>query len=106
MLVSGCGPKPEGAMLGGWERQGKREQIQFKADGTIEGADAYGRHVQGSYELLSGNRLRMTLSVRSTNENGTIGVDNSTGVCTVQVSGDQLVLVEPGGTEQIYRRVP
>lgn len=65
------------------------EQIQFKADGTIEGTDEFGCAVRGRYEHLSATRLRMTLSVRSTNEGGAVAVDNSTGDCEVRVREDQ-----------------
>ena len=105
-IGSGCRPQRASELSGAWQKVGARDRIEFKDDGTITGVDEYGRLVRGSFSREDDTHIRMDMSVSSTNKGGAVTVDNSSGVCGVELEGGLLCLVDQGGGRVSYRRVP
>ena len=103
-VLLGCRAKEKEAAIGNWQASSGKERIEFQSDGTLRGVDEYGRPLSGSFTRIDRQRIRMELSVRTTNAAGDIGIDSSSGVCRVIASADSLTLVEPDGTRKEYRK--
>lgn len=80
------------AIVGHWRIPGEAHVFDLRADGTY----SWGPRLAGSYEMLSGQRVRM-----STTENGrAIGTLDYDYV----VDGDRLTLTYPDGSAMTYER--
>ena len=104
-ILSGCSPKIEPAAVGKWRTAGGNETMEFRADGSCQGQDQYGRAVSGKFAFVDAEHIRLELTTSSEDKaKGLRFVDNSTGVVKVAVNGDELVMTEPNGSAIHYQR--
>jgi hypothetical protein len=86
-VLSGCG---NSNIVGKWRMSGSENQVvwEFLSNGSVMVGD-----VRGIYKFGDQGRIK-------------IQTPFATSVYVVQVSGDQLVLEEPGGPKLEFTRVP
>jgi hypothetical protein len=92
VLLSACAAKPGAAIIGKWERGGAI--TEFKNDGTVNVTTNDGAIINGSYKFTDSTTMQLMMP----EENG------GTGVFTVSISGDNLVLSNDSGSGE-YTRV-
>jgi len=106
-----CSPRPESpaptAAIGRWQTLDAKETFEFLTNGICQGRDQYGRKVEGSYVFVDPDHVRLSLTVKTLDlQNGTLGIDHSSGVCHLQADRDSLVLTDERGSAKKYRRSP
>lgn len=104
IVILGCRPTNEEAVIGHWHASGGKEEIEFQSDGTLRGIDEYGRPLSGSFTRIDQERIRIELIVRTTNAAGDVASDSAAGVCKLIAKADSLTLVEPDGKRKEYRK--
>ena len=80
-------------VAGGWRIPGETDVLEFKPDSTYQ----WGPRLSGSYTMLGGGRIRMTL-VQDGKPSGRLVQD-------YVVDKDQLKLTAPDGAVKTYQRV-
>jgi hypothetical protein len=85
--LAGCG---NSTIVGKWRMSGSENQIvwEFLSNGSVVLGDVHGRYKFGDQDRIK------------------IQTPFATSVYVVQLSGDQLVLQEPGGAKLEFTRIP
>jgi hypothetical protein len=105
VFLAGCSPKINKAALGKWRTESSNETLEFSSDGTCQGHDRYGREVSGKYVFIDADHVKLELTTSSQDQaRGVRMVDHATGVARIRIQGDELSLIDEGGSATRYRR--
>ncbi len=93
LLLTGCGADVKTEIIAEWEGQTAKQDLVFHEDGRIEMKGHNHGVYEGHYIIEDGNKLtcnflRLSQPVK----------------CTAKIHGDELILVHPGGREEVYHK--
>ena len=95
LLLAGCGPDAEEAIVGKWEELEGPEVVEFDADGNVV-LRFEGMALEGRYEFLAADRI--VLDLRGPR------VTSDPIEAPVRVEGDVLTFTMPDGRVATYAR--
>ena len=105
LVLSACANHPKSPVIGKWVDPVKKDTMEFRSDGTLQGVDGYGRPLTGTFKLLEANHVQITMTSSSVDKRtGVKVVDNAAGVCRFDVNGTSLTLTEADGTATHFQR--